>query len=462
MGSFLGIMDYMASSTQLKTYRLIQDWMPYNDSLIFRYTSEYFKDQGIDAFAINASKNVVPNVITNTFPHAKSIASILKANLVNYPATQTIKILECGSGSCIFARHFLQAVKDLGFLDRVEYLVSDYSKKALEQVREKNILGEFEENKHYRYIELDLFNIDNSKDLDSNPFEVKDVSLVIMNYILCVLPLTILQRKVMGSNIKFDELYIRFFEIKDHKHNPDTPVYLEELRKERTWKSYKFDNQSDLELKYRDVIINQAKSYNHDLLYYAYGALAACDNLLERCDDNAFLFIADMPRAQDAALPYKIYANSVANPVNDGIIASYLYDKNVKSIRATDHQYLLLRMLIFKNPNTEALLAKAFREEFLLTNNTNIYLDLIAALDLILEPSAHEIFKGLIDMLLKIDPYSHTSSFFLGKYYKMLSDKKLATQHYKRAKELDFLNTQGLTDEIIESLLNVDIKRVLR
>ena len=120
----------------------VQNWLPYNESLLFDYSDAYFRESGKTVFssAGKTSKDIVPNAMTNSKAHARSFANFVKDSLENHPQGEKFRVLEIGSGAGVFARNFLICARDMYFLDRIEYLVTEYSRVGLEQIKESEIL----------------------------------------------------------------------------------------------------------------------------------------------------------------------------------------------------------------------------------------------------------------------------------------------------------------------------------
>lgn len=435
--------------------KLIQDWTPYNDSLLFKSSDEYFKNSGKEAFSNEgkSKKHVVPNELTNCIAHARSIAVFVRENLRNYPADQKIKILEVGSGSGIFARHFLMCMQELQLLHRVEYLVSEYSRVGLEHMQASGVLDGFEENKHYRFVHLDLLNPSDSKLLNGEAYQVENISVSIMNYIACVLPMTLLCRDLESGHLQ--ELNLRLYEKPNVEYDLD---YLENLHQEWSWQDYDPMIESDLEKKYANFLDRHLKSCDPgDYIYYAYGTLEVIKNLLSFTDDNGFIFVADMPRITQAKDPYKIYANSIAHPVNDGLIVQYASDQGAELVRSADLHYILMRMFIFKNTNSLEMFKNLFQQEYLDKNDANLLIELRILISQFTSKYSAKLMKQLIDQMLVIDNVSYESQLLLARYYFLSGEIDRAKDAYVRASELDFLGNMDVYGGSLKQLLELEL-----
>jgi hypothetical protein len=113
----------MVSKNNTKqSVKVLQDWTDYDKSVVNSISSEYFAKKGVDAFDSQATNsNSIPNTVSNSYPHALSIVRMLKANLDELDSSSKIRVLECGAGAGLFARHFLLAAQEEGILQRLEY-----------------------------------------------------------------------------------------------------------------------------------------------------------------------------------------------------------------------------------------------------------------------------------------------------------------------------------------------------
>src|SRR3984885_9880455 len=129
---------------------IIQDFVPLADSLEWNLGQEYLRQRGNKAFLSDAS--TVPFVINNDGSLSRSAAAVFFASLVdaekNGPLENEIFVLELGIGVGLFARYFLDAVRDLcqehkkDFYDRLCYIAADRSERMLLDVCRHGVLAE--------------------------------------------------------------------------------------------------------------------------------------------------------------------------------------------------------------------------------------------------------------------------------------------------------------------------------
>jgi hypothetical protein len=377
----------------------------------------------------------VPNAMTNSKAHARSFANFVKDSLENHPQGEKFRVLEIGSGAGVFARNFLICAREMNFLDRIEYLVTEYSRVGLEQIKESEILKDFEENSNYRFVHLDILNPQNTQDLSGKPFKLENLSATVLNYILCVLPLTVLR---MSKGDKLQQMHLRFKQAEDCKEDS---AYLKHLSYDEDWKGYLINNESDPEKKYYNILLqslnnNSKKNYN----YYSYGSLQALDNILNCSNDNAFIFIAEMPDVKNSPNLYQVYGNSIAHPFNYSLYKSFVESQNIKSVFSIDNYYPLVRMYILKNPLQDNRFINRFKKEYLEKNDSNLIIDLRHAIDQLNSKHSITLMKNLLNRLIEIDDDSCETKLLQARYYFMQEDLDQARLVFKDAEGLDYLN----------------------
>src|SRR5205814_1560683 len=94
---------------------VIQDFVPLADSLEWNLGQQYLRQRGNKAFLSDASP--VPFVVNNDGSLSRNVADVFYASLVEADKAgqleQDIFVLELGIGVGLFARYFLDSLKDL-------------------------------------------------------------------------------------------------------------------------------------------------------------------------------------------------------------------------------------------------------------------------------------------------------------------------------------------------------------
>jgi tetratricopeptide (TPR) repeat protein len=129
---------------------VIQQFVALADSLEWRLGQEYLRQRGNKAFLSDASP--VPFVINNDGTLSRNAAEVFFASLVDAeekgPLAEEIFVLELGIGVGLFARYFLDALRELcrkagkDYYDRLTYIAADRSARMLLDVARHGVLGE--------------------------------------------------------------------------------------------------------------------------------------------------------------------------------------------------------------------------------------------------------------------------------------------------------------------------------
>jgi hypothetical protein len=432
--------------------KLVQNWLPFNETILFSYSDKYFREAGTKVFSNQgkSKKDIVPSSMTNSMAHARSLATFVKENLKQYPIDERIKILEIGSSTGLFAKNFLSCAKEMNFLNRIEYLVSEYSRVSLENIKQSNILGEYQENLEYRFVHLDILNPHLAEDLQGNPYQLENLSVTVLNYILCVLPATVVKQSPNG---KLQQLLLRFKEENDCVRDLG---YLDSLTYEEDWKAYILENESELEKKYANVLHESLKNKSSNPYeYYAYGSLSALENILNRSNKNGFVFISEMPRFKNSTKPFKPYGDSIALPLNQSLICSFAKSQESEIVYSTDPHYPLARLFILKNPNQKERFSEIFKQEYLDTNNSNLILELRAMLSQFHSKHSCSIMKKLLDKLVEIDADSYETNLLLSQYFYLTGDSDQAKSKFMRAKNLDYLKNLDEENDLFKKIMEL-------
>jgi tetratricopeptide (TPR) repeat protein len=157
----------------------------------------------------------VPFLVNNSGRLSEHAAALLFANLVETPTQGPINVLELGAGTGLFARFFLDTFRAIcrqehrDFYDRLVFYISDRSPRTVEQWQER---GQFDGHPTSTVragisdaLAPDIFRVPATKTCGEQTIELRGVRAVFANYILDVLPATILRKGVDGP----EELRIR-------------------------------------------------------------------------------------------------------------------------------------------------------------------------------------------------------------------------------------------------------------
>ena len=114
--------------------RVLQPYVPLRHSLEWRLSRSYWEDRGTLAFHTGE----VPNLSINDGSLADDAAALLAET---GPEQGSVRVLELGAGSGLFAKLFLDALRRRhpGMYDRLELVVTDGSPRMVRQVADSNL-----------------------------------------------------------------------------------------------------------------------------------------------------------------------------------------------------------------------------------------------------------------------------------------------------------------------------------
>jgi len=190
--SFVGHADHNCCDA-----KVIQDYVPLAESLEWMLGQQFWHQSGSTAF-LNGN---VPYKITNDGNLSLKAAELLFAQLTEAEAEGKlegrINVLEIGVGTGLFARYFLDALRDIcivhtkDYYDRLIYVATDWSERSLSDLQRHGVLAGHSERCEIRIADA----LNAGLCLDS-----PDVSFraIFMNYLLDSLPSTVLKKDEDG------------------------------------------------------------------------------------------------------------------------------------------------------------------------------------------------------------------------------------------------------------------------
>jgi len=430
----------MVSKNNTKqSVKVLQDWTDYDKSVVNSISSEYYAKKGVDAFDSQATNsNSIPNTVSNSYPHALSIVRMLKANLDELDSSSKIRVLECGAGAGLFARHFLLAAQEEGILQRLEYFLSDIAAHSLRQIQEKGILEEFQDLGVFRLVTLFLPNFDSVFDLEGNQIELDSLDLVIANYVVDSLPMIPLKKKEGGC---FDKLQLKISQnqfIQNQNLISDLG-FLSRLNITERWVNYDLAQASEMEKKYFHILESSASHHPVGAeLRFSYFILDLMDSLKEKLKPKGLFYIYDIPSKQESNKHYYFFANSVANLLNEELIVEFVRSSNLTILARQDAYQSNLLIINTEQPKPD--LVEAFSREFEKTCNINVFNEILKMINVIKSPQSVELLKFLVDKFQEIDGKSALSLTAKGLYYEAIKDYDTALDIYLAVRKIDFLN----------------------
>lgn len=178
----------------------IEDYCPLSESLEWRIAEAHWDSAGVLPFV----GNEVPFLINNSGRLSADLATLFVAHCREAGSLpRRLRILELGAGTGLFARYFLDSLRDqcrsegTDFYDRLTYVVTDRSQRSVDQWGERGLFDV-----HGGHVELSI--LDPARD-DPLPQADGEFRVVFCNYLLDVLPSTVVRRGVDGP----EELRVR-------------------------------------------------------------------------------------------------------------------------------------------------------------------------------------------------------------------------------------------------------------
>lgn len=424
-------------------YKIVEDWHDYDKSLISTIGERYYKKQGLKAYSRSISR-FIPNEVSNCFPHAMSLAKILEKIA---ESKDQVKVLDLGCGSGIFAKHLLSAIKELGFIDKVEMLVADYSRQGLKEIRSLKILNEF---KNHTLVEVDALKLDEAKTLDGKPIKIENLDLVVMNYLYDALPTKILRP---DKNKKLEKLQFRFLqednenaigEISDQMLCEDLNL-VSKLLIDSKWSEYNPKEESQLEQEYFEAVKSEPINPLGEVIYN-YGVLKVTESLLDLITDEGIVYSADMPNRFDSQSSFTLYGNAAAHDINESLVINTFIKKGFEVFF---HRDFFLNHYFFTKTKAAIIKQEKIINDFFVSHSpTDVFSDTKDAINAINSPYSKELFHLLTEELCKMDTHSCFSRVAQAQdklnFGKMTEAKKL----FEEAQKIDFLNDFNLKARI--------------
>lgn len=404
-------------------YEELHDHKPYNESILWQISQDYYQSKGIMAWSNKAPK-IIPHKIGTNYQSAISLAQLVKKYLELYSPKTRIKVLECGAGSGRFSRHFLLAAKALGIIDKVTLIISDYSQKNLEDIAHSKILEGFNEGLEYQFKVLDIIN---------DTLKEENIIAIFMHYVLDALPLTILRKEAD----QYQELYISVSKRKDQNYDVIENDFLQSrLTIKEEWRNYDWSAQSQSEQEFQEIFCKfYSNKAGHEELYYSYGALKALKNLLSTLDENGFLLSTDIIAGNK--LRYAIVGNAIAHEVDNDFLLYFLKSKSYIGL-AENAERKTSRLFACKNHKAFDSLINIYNQIFNQDSSIIRYLELENSIEEALEQGLTDTLLEKLQKLEKFSPYDPMTYKFYSQYYELQGNKIEAQIFLEKAKTMNF------------------------
>jgi hypothetical protein len=395
----------MPSEIDYQNYlQLLEESKPYKDSIVWNYSNDFYQKKGILAWSETAQKPV-PHRIGTNYQNAFKLACLLKEQIDD----RKVKVLECGAGSAKFAKNFLYALKELEITNQVKLIISDFSKKNIDEIRASKLLEPFVENEHY---ELMLLDITKAEQLNDNSYE-----FIFLHYVLDALKLSIL-KKERGI---FHELHVKTFLRQNHEADIfKNPFLLARIEFEDSYKS--------LSPSLNKKILDFYKSYysdkaDTDEIQFIDSAILSLEKLLPKLTKTGFLLSCDIDIGGDKR--YVAVGNSLAHPIDSKLLQTYFKDYNSFVLK----DRVLSRIVFSKADLTK--LKDNFSELYEKDKSIHRLIELEDEL-------AKKLDRKKLEELSMLAPYSAKTYQYWAMFYKANQDYTQAKLLEAKAKSMDF------------------------
>jgi tetratricopeptide (TPR) repeat protein len=296
---------------------VVQDFVPLAESLEWVLGQQYLRKRGNKAFLADSSP--VPYVVNNDGSLSRNAAEVFFTSLVAAEKAGTLErdifVLELGIGVGLFARYFLDNLRELclrnrkDYYDRLCYILADNSPRMLQDVLRHGVLAEHPG--RYRVRRVDAMHpeatLPYEPDLLGKP---RPFRAVFLNYLLDCLPAAALQwegeqvrelhvRTCVGRNVTLaDYTDLTPQQLRERAKSADPRAREELLEVHGLFASeYDYRPVDPNKLPYGAVALELFRPLTKRLLH-SYGAITCLEKLLNLLADGGFILVNDYGQTQ--------------------------------------------------------------------------------------------------------------------------------------------------------------------
>lgn len=336
--------DASLANLNIKSHT-IQDFVPLYKSLEWELSQLHWDSEGLRPFV----ENSVPFIVNNSGRLSLQTALVLFECCENLAPGTDVVVFEMGAGTGLFARYLLDGFQDLcaqqsmDYYQRLRYYVTDYSRTTVTQWVER---GLFDNHRS----QVVLATCDGQKpselvSLGNQVTQLQNIDAVICNYMLDILPCTVLKYGTGNHQGQLQELCIRtslnkniynLHEYTDLSYDTITSL-LSDPHKQAREKLLPIIDVLEFETDYRAVSedvqtyvpILQELGYTEGRVLLNHGALACLENCLERLTAEGFVLINDYGPVNQYEMqsfgPAQRFGSTVANGLNFPLLEKYFH-----------------------------------------------------------------------------------------------------------------------------------------
>jgi hypothetical protein len=297
---------------------VIQDFVPLADSLEWNLGQEYLRQRGNKAFLSDASP--VPFVINNDGTLSRHAAAVFFASLQDAetkgPLEDELFVLELGIGVGLFARYFLDTLRDLcqeqhkDYYDRLTYIAADRSERMLQDVIRHGVLAQHPGRYRLRLVDAMRPGAHLPRDIMFLGHAGKPLRAVFLNYLLDCLPAAVLQfdedtvkqlcvRTCVARNIRLEDFTDLTAEtLAKRAQKNDAAAQRDLLEVYGLFASeYDYRTVDATTLPHGEFALQFGRTRTKKLLH-SYGAIQSLERLLEWVHDDGFILVNDYGQTQ--------------------------------------------------------------------------------------------------------------------------------------------------------------------
>lgn len=334
--------------------QVVQDFRPLPQSLEWELARLYWGKSGVDAFG----RSEVPFLINNDGRASEDVAATFFAlcRETESALSEPLRVLELGAGTGLFARLFLEAFAAIclkegaAYYDQLVYLVTDASRRTVEQWIERDIFGA-----HVGHVALGVADALCAEQVEwaripntSAPPQLEGLAAVFTNYLLDVMPAAVVRRAAAGpeqlcvrTSLLDDPSVVAQYthrtaeEIRRCAEDPEARSSLLPLLPVLEIET-RFEPVAGQEIPYLAEALEWAEGLDRVLLNY--GALTAIDRWLARLSPQGMMLVRDYGpvRREDveAQSALQRFGGSTAHGLNWPLLEYHVERCGVRAVSA--------------------------------------------------------------------------------------------------------------------------------
>ncbi len=329
---------------------LLEDFTPYDRCLHWRIHDAYFAARGLSAW----TQGEIPHLSTGNFAlaqqHADLLCGVLDGLAADGGLPERVDVLEIGSGSGDSAANFLvamEAPERAHHAARVRYVLSDYSKRSVEEALARPSLECHVARGRLLPALFDVRTPDVVRSLDGEALELRPFA-VIASYVCCVTPSKSFRRE--HGTVALTELWVKTEADLFEEHMASTPErtlarllrdplkqnLLRDLVVRHDWRPV--DPEAALPT-HAGAIARLLDGMDAATFEWPYAFLDCLAALARRLHPEGFVLVNDYGAARRAELggfkdrQFQNYGNTVNHPVNFAVFDAFAPDAGLELTR---------------------------------------------------------------------------------------------------------------------------------